>query len=106
MRDTLWVEDVMWALRVRKTRRDFDKWEVNEHRDEVRYPEDIFRTPWLLGFRIVCHALNPPPNRPRSDQMVLQLVAASHPCRVSGDTLGPRRKIRCKKTVGGERVPI
>eukprot|EP00752_Nemacystus_decipiens_P010152 g9048.t1 len=34
MRDTLWVEDVMWALRVRKTRRDFDKWEVNEHRDE------------------------------------------------------------------------
>ncbi|CAM9417152.1 unnamed protein product, partial [Ectocarpus fasciculatus] len=34
MRDTLWVEDVMWALRVRKTRREFDKWEVNEHRDE------------------------------------------------------------------------
>ncbi|CAM9518745.1 unnamed protein product, partial [Ectocarpus sp. 8 AP-2014] len=34
MRDTLWVEDVMWALRVRKTRREFDKWEFNEHRDE------------------------------------------------------------------------
>lgn len=38
MRDTLWVEDVMWALRVRKTRREFDKWEVNEHRDEVTVP--------------------------------------------------------------------
>ncbi|CAN0466418.1 unnamed protein product, partial [Ectocarpus sp. 12 AP-2014] len=24
MRDTLWVEDVMWALRVRKARREFD----------------------------------------------------------------------------------
>lgn len=35
MRDTLWVEDVMWALRVRKTRKEFDKWEVNEHRKEV-----------------------------------------------------------------------
>ncbi|CAM9678741.1 unnamed protein product [Ectocarpus sp. 6 AP-2014] len=34
MRDTLWVEDVMWALRVRKTRREFDKWEINEYRDE------------------------------------------------------------------------
>ncbi|CAM9826954.1 unnamed protein product, partial [Ectocarpus sp. 12 AP-2014] len=34
MRDTLWVEDVMWALRVRKARREFDKWEFNEHRDE------------------------------------------------------------------------
>lgn len=37
MRDTLWVEDVMWALRVRKTRKEFDKWEVNEHRNEVGY---------------------------------------------------------------------
>lgn len=35
MRDELWVEDVMWALRVRKTRREFDKWEVNDHRDKV-----------------------------------------------------------------------
>ncbi|CAM9377759.1 unnamed protein product [Scytosiphon promiscuus] len=34
MRDKLWVEDVMWALRVRKTRQEFDKWEVNEHRKE------------------------------------------------------------------------
>ncbi|CAM9511657.1 unnamed protein product [Pylaiella littoralis] len=34
MRDELWVEDVMWALRVRKTRREFDKWEVNDHRDK------------------------------------------------------------------------
>lgn len=34
-RDSLWVEDVVWALRVRKTRREFDKWEVSEHRDEV-----------------------------------------------------------------------
>ena len=37
LRDTLWVEDVMWALRVRKTRKEFDKWEVNEHRNEVGY---------------------------------------------------------------------
>lgn len=35
MRDTLWVEDIMWALRVRKNRKEFDKWEVNEHRKEV-----------------------------------------------------------------------
>lgn len=35
MRDTLWVEDVMWALRVRKNRNEFDKWEVNEHRNQV-----------------------------------------------------------------------
>ncbi|CAN0009816.1 unnamed protein product, partial [Laminaria digitata] len=34
LRDTLWVEDVMWALRVRKTRKEFDKWEVNEYRNE------------------------------------------------------------------------
>ncbi|CAN0243141.1 unnamed protein product, partial [Hapterophycus canaliculatus] len=34
MRDKLWVEDVMWALRVRKTRREIDKWEVNEHREK------------------------------------------------------------------------
>lgn len=28
----------MWALRVRKTRREFDKWEVHEHRGEVSIP--------------------------------------------------------------------
>ncbi|CAM9840961.1 unnamed protein product, partial [Choristocarpus tenellus] len=33
-RDTLQVEDVLWALRVRKTRREFDKWEVKPYRNE------------------------------------------------------------------------
>lgn len=45
----------MWALRVRKTRREFDKWEVNEHRDEVRYRSSVFST---AGFLTVDHVLD------------------------------------------------